>query len=196
MSVAVCKRPAAEPSAGALPSTITEPSRRTSQPPFPSGRMATSTTVAGRMTGAVVVGQLDGVVSMDGSVVGVATAGPDVAVGPVVVVGLARLVVAVVGAFDAGGFPLVAVVPGAAVVVLTSVAPVVGVGSEGMASPWPRLSADTSTAGLSDCAAQPAAPKRTTSATTRFRLTSGVSGRATPDPAADRCRATDSGTLG
>ena len=153
--------------------------------------MATSTTAVGRITGAVV----DGVVSTDGSVVEVTNAGPDVALGPVVVVGFARRVVAVVGAFDAG-FPLVAVVLGAAVVVLTSAAPVVGVGSDGMASPCPRLSADTSTAGLSDCAAQPAEPSRTTSAATRFRLTSGVSGGGTPDPAADRCPATDSGTLG
>src|ERR687885_518280 len=101
MSVAAPTRPVAEPSAGALPSARTVPSRRTSQPPLPSGRIATSTTAfrAGLVTGGVYDGQVVDVVA--GAVVVVdGNAGPEVVVvfGRVVLVVPGRLgLVEVVG---------------------------------------------------------------------------------------------------
>src|ERR1044072_9178762 len=85
MSVAApSTRPTAEPRSGALPSTRTVPSRRTSHPPLPSGRIATSTTAEGRGGGMDVDGEIHEVV-VDGSVV-VVGSGPDhvVALGRVV----------------------------------------------------------------------------------------------------------------
>src|SRR5258705_11943264 len=93
MSVAARSRPWAEPSRGALPRTRTVPSRRTSHPPLPSGRMATSTTAAGR--GAVTMVDCGQVVVVAWAVVGVVGAAVVVVVvvggGVVVVFGRLRL---------------------------------------------------------------------------------------------------------
>src|SRR5205085_9747350 len=84
-------RPAASPSGCADPRAVTEPSRRRSQPPVPSGFGAKSTGACGSAAGAVVV----------------------VVVGPAVVVVVALWVVAVVDDVGAWTRWVVAVLPGA-----------------------------------------------------------------------------------
>jgi hypothetical protein len=120
--------------------------------------MAASTT-RGRGLVAIVDGVLDVVLGSGGTV----AAGPDVLVvviaGREVVVGLGLVVVAVGSALEV-------------VVLLSALAVVELVGlSIGTVPTCPRLSVDTSTAGLSPCAAHPAIPKVTTSATRRVRFT-------------------------
>src|SRR2546423_1835393 len=166
-----------EPRSGAFPSTITEPSRRTSHPPFPSGRIAKSTTADWRSGTGAGAGGAVGVVLC--TVVVVTSTGPDVVVvGREVVVGLGRVVVPVCGAFGVVADALVAVIAGGTVVVVPSAALVVELvdASAGRRSACPRLAADTSTLGLSPFPAQPVIPSATTRTTPQVRFTPRGSG--------------------
>lgn len=120
----------------------------------------------------LVDGVLDVVLGCGGAVAGTATVLVVVIAGRVVV-GLGLAVVTVESVLEVVGLVLVSVVADPAVVVLLSALPVVGlVGSSiGTVPTCPRLPVDTSTAGLSPCAAHPAIPKVTTSATRRVRFT-------------------------